>query len=282
MDGELALAIALTAHGSAFLASPGDAPPLELTGTNSTLQYVSAISFQASEAEVKAQSTADTLRRTERGRFEDLRSPYGTSAWFLQLRRAVASGLRTVKLPIKLDLPEVYAAAFSGGIPWAILVDYPKSSGLWIPRWKHEGGAKPWKVHVTGSTITNPPQQASIGLTPAAESLREVLKRALDFSTRAKLEWFPDDFSKALALLDSQAPEIPYHPDLLPSGGYSLLARQVTASATKAYVFGGMGSFNDLGFKHRAFNTEYKALLPSLYNTVVDALLAAANSFGRD
>ena len=281
MDGELAFAIALAAYGNAYLASAPESTPPELLGTNSTLRHVSSVAFPAGDAPLE--SAADTIRRTDQGRFEDLRSPRGTSAWFLGLRRASASRIQVGRLPTQLDLPEVDAAAFSGGIPWTIKVDYPSSFRLWVPRWKHEGGEKPWRVSVTGFTIPYvPPPQTEVGLTEAAESLRTVLERALDFSIRAKLDWFPDDFSKALALLRSQAPEIPYHPDLFPSGGYSLPARQVAASAITAYVFGGMGSFNDLGFSSLGLNTEYKSLLPTLYTAVIDALLAAANSFGSE
>lgn len=280
MDGELAFAIALAAHGNAFVASAEESRPAELFDTNSTLQHASSVTFR--EGEASLQSAADAIRRTEQGRYEDLRSPKGTSAWFLRLRRAAGSRLQVVKLPTQLDLPEVYAASFSGAIPWAILVDYPSTFGLWIPRWKHEDGKKPWKVSVTGFTVARPPSQPHLQLQAAANSLRAALERALDFSTRAKLEWFPTDFSHALGLLSSQSPEIPYHPDLLPPRGYSLLSRQVTASAAKAWVFGGMGSFNDLVLKGHGLKAEYKGLLPDVYNSVVNALLAAANSFGRE
>jgi len=280
MNGELAFAIALAAHGNAYLASAQESAPAELFSTNSTLQHVSSLAFR--ESDTPLESASDAVRRTEQGRFEDLRAPGGTSAWFLRLRRAGVLRLQVVKLPVRPDLPEVDAASFSGGIPWAILVDFAGTFGLWIPRWKHEGGKKPWRVSVTGFTIAHSPPQGARELTAAAESLRAALERALDFSTRAKLEWFPDDFSRALALLDSRGPEIRYHPDLLPSRGYSLLARQAAASATTAYVFGGMGSFNDLGFKGHGLKMEYKALLPKLYDAVIDALLAAANSFGQE
>src|SRR2546426_2277021 len=279
MQGELALVISLTAYGNEFLASPRESGPPELVGANSTFRYVASLEFHRSEGETPLQSVVEGTRRTQPSRLEDLRSHQGTSAWFLQLRRAGALRLRIVKLPSKLDPPEFHAASFAGGIPWAILVGFPSSSELWVPKWKHEGGKKPWKVYVSGFAVTRPPGQASMELTSAAEFLREVLKRALDLSTRSKLEW-TEDFSQALALLDSRSPEIPHHPDLLPSSGYSLFARQVMASGVRAWVFGGMGSFNDGWFGDPALREEYEALVPSLYGAVVNALLAATNSFG--
>jgi len=282
MHGELALAIALAAHGNAYLGSARDSKPPELVGTNSTLQYVSSLVFRESEGDIPLPSAAEAIRRTEQGRFEDLGSPQGTSAWYLRLRRAGATRLHVAKLPVQLDLPEVIAASFSGGIPWAIEVDHPTSSSLWIPIWKHEGSSKkPWKVYVSGFALTHKPRQPPPDLGAMAETLHEALAQALDFSVRAKLEFFPNDFTQALTLLDSDSPEIPYYLDLLPVVGYSLLARQVTASAARGWVFGGMMSFNDLGFKETALEDEYKALLTRLYDTVVGALISAANSYGQ-
>ena len=282
MHGELALAIALAAHGNAYLGSSRDSRPPELLGTNSTLQYVSSLMFRESEGDKPLPSTAEAIRRTEQGRFEDLGSPNGTAGWYLELRRAGATRLRVARLPSRLDLPEVIASSFSGGIPWAIEVDHSTSSSVWIPRWKHEGGSrKSWKVRVSGFAVTLVGGSAPPDLVALARRLQEALTQALDFSNRAKLEFFPDDFNQALVLLASQSPEVPHHPDLLPSVGYSLLARQLTASAARAWVFGGMMSFNDLGFKELALEDEYKALVPRLYDTVVNTLLEAANSYGR-
>ena len=282
MEGELALAIALAAHGNAYLASAASSKPPELVGTSSTLQYVNSLVFREAETGGPFSSAAEGIRRTEQGRFEDIGAFGGTSAWYLKLRREGASRLRIVKLPIQLDLPEVDATAFAGGIPWAIQVDFPSFYGLWIPRWKHEGGRKkPWKVHLDGFTVAQPAQWSRPDLVASANSLHKALDRALEFSNRAKLDYFPDDFTQALALLSSPCPEIPHHPDLLPTTGYSVLARQVIASAARAWVFGGMMSFNDLGFDDLTLNDEYKALLPRLYETVVNALLSATNSFGQ-
>ena len=119
MDDELALAIGLAAYGNPFITSVQESTPPELFGTNTTLRYVSTIAFLEQDAPLE--SAAEAIRRTEEGRFGDLRSPGGTSAWFLGLRRTAASSLQVVKLPNRLNLPEVDPASFSGGVNWAIL-----------------------------------------------------------------------------------------------------------------------------------------------------------------
>lgn len=282
MNGEMALAIALTTYGNVYLASSPDTKPPELFGTHSTFRYVGSIAFQDSERTVSSSASADAHRRTEGGRSEEPSAAGGTASWYLRLRRLGTTRLWISKLPYQLELPEVLAAAFADTVLWGIHAEYANSSSIWSVRWKHEGGhgrARPWKVHVYESFATSPEQHPHAGLESVADSLRTVLRKALDFSTRAKLDFFPADFSQSLALLDSKSPEIPYHPDLLPASRYPLLARQVVASAAKAWVFGGMGSFNDLGFDSPALEEEYNSLLPTLYGTVVGALLAGANSF---
>ncbi len=259
MNGALALAIALAAHGNPYLASPGGSAPPELGGTNSTLRYVVSIDFCRHGA---------------------LWAVRGTSGWYRALREMGASRLSFAKLPYDLDLPEVFAIAFAGAVNWGIMAEGPKSSLVWSPTWKHTGGrAKPWTVHVWESPLLRAPEPPRSGLGPTRDALREALNRALDFSNRAGLDFFPEEFTQALGLLDSPSPAIPYHPDMLPWTGYSLLARQITAAAAKGFVFGGMGSFSDLGFDSPALNEEYRTLLAALYETVVRSLLVAANSF---
>src|SRR4051794_262143 len=52
-------------------------------------------------------------------------------------------------------------------------------------------------------------------------------------------------------MLTAVEPTAPYHPDILPSAGYTLAARQLLAGAVASFVFGGMGSWNDV-VSHRS------------------------------
>jgi hypothetical protein len=47
--------------------------------------------------------------------------------------------------------------------------------------------------------------------------------------------------------------------------------------ASQAWVFGGMGSWNDLGFPDAADNDRYRAVTAGLYDAVLGAIAAAAN-----
>ncbi len=80
--------------------------------------------------------------------------------------------------------------------------------------------------------------------------------------------------------MNSDRPVPPYFPDILPEEGYSLGARRLLASAMQSWVFGGMGSFNDLGYQDGETNDEYERIADSLYDSVSTAILAAVNSVG--
>jgi hypothetical protein len=87
------------------------------------------------------------------------------------------------------------------------------------------------------------------------------------------MESWPAWFEGAL----EGGPDIPYHPDLLPAG-YTSEARQLAAMAVKAWVFGGMGSWNDVYFDDRQVAAEYAAISQNLYGALLRALLASVNS----
>src|SRR5258708_16386767 len=73
-------------------------------------------------------------------------------------------------------------------------------------------------------------------------------------------------------------PIAPYHPDVLPADGYSLSARQLMAASVAAFVFGGMGSWNDTGFADREMQARYERVTRQLYIAVMDGLVTAVNA----
>jgi hypothetical protein len=66
---------------------------------------------------------------------------------------------------------------------------------------------------------------------------------------------------------------------LLPSAGYEVIARRALAMATRSWVFGGMGSWNDVGFYDADTQAEYRRVSEHLFQAVVDTIRDATNSF---
>ena len=76
-------------------------------------------------------------------------------------------------------------------------------------------------------------------------------------------------------MLEEVEPDLGYHHDLVPPDWYAE-ARRVLAAARRAWVFGGMGWWNDVSFEDDALLKDYESVSVDLYSAVVDAIAAAA------
>ncbi len=117
-------------------------------------------------------------------------------------------------------------------------------------------------------------------LSVVKNQLKQAVSQAEKFAKRPDvnaINW-ADWFAKSLELLDSSSPTIPFHPDMIPNSGFTLEACQVLASAAQSYVFGGMGSWNDLGFQKSEINKEYERVTKELYEAVELSIVMASNS----
>ena len=263
MNGELAQIISLVAHGNLFLLGED----VDLSA-NSTFQYVSSVKF------ARYKSSQDT---------HDIEVANSVSEWFAFLRSNKSTRLWNIAFAWRRqDIPEHMAVAFSSGVPTAIQADLPNGFELWCPQWKTGGQAKkPWLVEYRGLMYSSSHALRVPKMSIVKNQLKRAISQAAKFSKRSDVNasnwatWF----TKALEILDSSNPQAPFHPDMLPDSGFSLDARQVLASAVQAYVFGGMGSWNDMGFEKPEVHKEYERITTELYEAVRFALVAASNSF---
>lgn len=264
MNGELAQIMAIASHGSAWLHRPDTDPPrLELE--SSTFRFVRSVSFVAPGGSAVAGSQAVD----------------GVAPWLLMLRDRGVERLRLIARSADGALPDPIAAAFAGGGGWG-LVTVGASPALWRAAWTVGDRKAPdqriWDVRYTGVAI--PPTAIPSGppVDVARQRLVEALAAAQAFARQQALDFWTDYFAKALDLQHAAQPEPPYHPDLLPARGYDDASRRLVAMAGQAWVFGGMGSWNDLAFPTPADNDRYKQVTHELYDAVLDAAVAAVNA----
>lgn len=78
----------------------------------------------------------------------------------------------------------------------------------------------------------------------------------------------------ALANPDS---DVGYHKDIAPAEFLCPDARSLVKASMSAWVFGGMGSWNDMGFQGRT-QAEYEKVSKSLFEVLTKAIEAAASS----
>lgn len=263
MNGELAELIALVAHGNAFLY--GLCPPAELTRANSTFQYVESVRF---------------IRHADAGAKEPMTIATTTSAWFEELK---GSGAERIWLIIPA-IADRNLAGFANAGPEAMLVTYQDNAEVWTGSWSvlspRPDESRLWTVHYTSMPSARDVNGGFGSVEDAAAQLRAVLADAdglarRDPGLRAFAAWFKD----AERLLDDPYPTPPYHADMLPEVGYSLESRQLLAASTRAWVFGGMGSWNDIFLEDDSLEREYERISGSLWQAVLGGLASSGNAF---
>lgn len=260
MNGELAQAVALVAHGNPALVRGDGLRGME--SSNSTFQYVRSVTFE--------------VERRLRGRV----AVASVDDWVRALRRASIGRL-------SLIAGGAAPAAFANQGTWGVLGHGRERTSAWYARWGvNKDGVDPadpkprlWEVTYglsasDGTVELGPPEVVA-----TASLLREAVIEARSFASTHGLEPFAAWFGDALSLGDSPRPVPPYHGDMLPLSGYSLEARQLLAMATRSWVFGGMGSWNDVGFRDHAVQAQYDEITTRLYRAVLDGIRTATNAF---
>src|SRR5262249_46335868 len=115
------------------------------------------------------------------------------------------------------------------------------------------------------------PQQPDLG--EARASLDRALTDARAFAAKAHVPGWGDAFTDAIETDDDRPP---YMPDLM-DPAFPAAARHLIAKAARSWVFGGMGSWNDLGFSDESRRAEHAEVSRRLFAAVLNACVAAVN-----
>jgi hypothetical protein len=219
--------------------------------------------------------------------------------WLQRLRDEDVIGLRLQHVsPAQAGLAEHEAVAFAGGGgAWTIEAVKPLHSELWSSRWEIAERDRPdgriWRVRYLRAPggVGRLPAPSSRGDLPTTHAaMRSVLQRLAAFAEReGGLDGFAACFRRALAALEAPSPldADPTQPTgRVDSGGWTrqpawfvlpTAALQLVVACDHAWVFGGMGSWNDVGFDGDA-QREYEALSGELWRVLTQALLVTAEA----
>jgi hypothetical protein len=269
VNGTVAQLVALTIHGNHALRH--GMPNGAFYPANSTFNFCEYVRF------LDLRRVAD---KWEESPFED-----DPEAWFARLHD---QGIRRLRLFHYAASPSQFeerklAGFVGGGGRWIIEAEGADGSESWVGSWRvgarKRQDRRIWQVKYGRIAFGHPASDvAADSLESLKSSLEEVLQSIAAFADEQKVENFAHAFDSASEHLHSQAPLAGlFNADLAPSGMLSLTAMQLLAAVHQASVFGGMGSWNDLGFEGEAQH-RYEELSESLYQLLNRSTAAAASS----
>ena len=276
MTGELIKAITLTTYGTAFLKDDYNISGLTLE--HPSFIFTNKVEFQHLKKYLI---------------FKPKWHIYADSPvmWLTKLKEAGCKEIRLVFLPDNQrslngeTIPDHKLAGFVGGGGYRFIETvFPNHSDFWQSREKvtdrDAPDSKIWKV--TYRRILTGKQTLKKEIYDI-DSLKKKLKSKLisisAFAKGEKLTFWSEWFDKAINLIDASIPFVNDRDRLIiPTDKMDLNSIQLFASAKSAWCFGGMGSWNDIGFNDNNTQNTYDKLTAELYDIVNESYLAVANS----
>lgn len=265
MHDAVAQVAALVAHGNAALAGDAEAGARVVAGP--TFEYVRDFRFERHEG------SPPVITHTEA-------DPAG---WF---RRLTEWGVTALWFdPRPLAVPTLAPHLLAGrpnGSRASIVTEGEEPRLRWIPSWSvgrapTETDRRTWTIRCVGQ-----PDVANLAPRPtiaeAAADLEAVVRAARDLAHRMDETLWAGFFERSLASLAADRPTTTYHEDVLPPSA-GLDRRRLFVAAVAAYVFGGMGTWNDVmpAPGDEATAAEYDRVTPALYAAILVAVAAAVN-----
>ena len=270
MNGTVAQVAAIISHGNYFLETG------KLSGffpDNSAFQFCKRVDFRVvAKKRLFVGSSVSTVA-------ED------PSKWFDYLRQTNCERLRYVYRhsdSVK-RLDDYNLAGFvGGGGDWFVEAIYGESSVLWRSFWevtaKEHDDQKIWNVIYGTDGAHTSGYFSQIDIQSSSIELSNSLNEAIDFASAFDLNGWIPTFEKALNALNSDSPEGDYyHKDLL-AGPISIERRRLFYAAAHAWVFGGMGWWNDNAFQSPDTQNKFQRVTSNLYDPVYCAYGAVLNS----
>jgi len=175
------------------------------------------------------------------------------------------------------------AGLVGGGGRWQLKITDGNRMDVWEATWEIGNRDAPdqriWRVRYSlvaeNLTPTLPTQRSPVEIIPA---LRQALSDILDFCEQHHSDGFGSYFQKAIECLSADDPfALVYHKDLAPEELLSLSAQQLLAACQASWVFGGMGSWNDMAFEGQE-QGRYEKLSDALFTLLNEAIQSSTNS----
>lgn len=273
MQTELAQIISLTSYGNEFLKT-GQIPE-NYFPDGTIFQHCNSVDFRDFKKSFFFSKPTESI------------SASNPLDWFNLLKREGCVQIRLYYKPAEKNNfgPEYNLAGFAGGAgTWLIETNFGSYSHYWQKRWqvtnKDAVDNKIWGVNYARTVQQSAPTNQQIAIQQTKENLGNTLKELIDFCVQLNLKYWLETFEKAETILTDLTPnKLFYHYDLIVTKNYSLDAQQLLFSAGTAWVFGGMGWWNDMGFDDKEVEETYLRLSQQLYEQLLQSIIATTNSY---
>lgn len=273
MKSELLQLITLTAFGNAALFQ-------RLNGLPAT-ERLPARHFQN---EVLSFDGGGALRDKD-GKRVNISHSDNTRAFDEWIQYLADDGAQRLSLSLVCELgslPTRIASAFTSFYRQSIIiVEYKDHTVAWTPHRTFNESLRQSALTISYQSHPVTLMKDNVDLMECKQRLRSVLSRAADFATRGGGKHWAEIFHKALLCLETEVTTAGW--DAFPTQGYSLDAWQLLRSVSVAWVFGGMGSWNDWA-PHSSYSARESdnTIDDDLFFCLIDCLVAATNSFNGD
>ena len=264
MNGPIAQIVALACHANSILR---ELPTNPFFPQNSTCRFCESVTF----------SHCAMWGWTQR---LIANSP---DEWFAHLQNSGAIGVRVFRRPQAAHgiRDRKLAGLVGGGGLWTMETQF--SGGRtrhWTAEWQvwdqNAPEKKIWRVAYRGVHRPDESSLTRTDLTDVSSRLLAALQRIRSFADQFATRQFVPTFDRAIQALTSEgAPG--YHQDLAPKNVVTPQAEMLLNACQHAWVFGGMGSWNDLTFGGIE-QTAYDRVSENLYSAITEAIVAATNT----
>lgn len=265
MKGEVAQLVALCLRTNAYIPGKNDHPKF---ATHSTTQFCRSVEFSY----LKKGLFSRKMQRVVMSR--------DANDWWSKISK---EGLQYCYLSVvsrqdylsQTEAPDDWktSAFVGGGSVWVLTTVFDGVRTVsWVPIWKHTGAKQPWDVTYQGFNEVFTDQSQPVDV--ATSQLEKALVDIRDFARELKIPHWPDSFARALAQLTGK-PAKTHTPDLIPDGLLSPEAENLALASQAAWVFGGMGTWNDI---YETGHPRYSEVSRALFDAVNQGLVSATNS----
>jgi len=267
MQGELAQLISLTSYGNEYLNT--EIVPHSYFPDHSTFKFCHKVDFI-----IPKKNRADQIIWAE-----------NPLAWFEKLKEAGCQQLRLYYQPATrhpLAQEHQLVGFVGGGGQWLLEAEMVDHIEYWLKNWsilnKNDPERKIWTVHYLRIEANTPFPPRPDDAEKVKSEFKTVLIDLIHFCHAQNLSNWGAVFERGSTILSGSEPiERQPQADLLVSKNYSLTAQQLLYAAEASWVFGGMGSWNDIGFDDADVQKAYDRLSEKLYAMIIKGIVAAMN-----